>query len=187
MSADRLRVVAFSVYLGAWLVIAIVAFVRLIPRRGRQPAGGVRITAASIVGMLMQGLAALPITLTMTDKPLRPATVELTGTVILALIAVTVFCWALWSEPRHTGAGILVTNGAYSWLRHPIYFAFFAMLMATGLVASAGMALIAAVVLYIAGTELRIASEEAELQERFPAEYPRYRLKTRWRYLPGLR
>jgi protein-S-isoprenylcysteine O-methyltransferase Ste14 len=137
--------------------------------------------------MLMQGTAALPITLTLRDAPLRPGTSELIGVITLAPVAVGIFCWALWSVPDGTTSDTLVTSGAYSRLRHPIYLAFLAMLLATGFVASAGLALVAATGLYVAGTELRIASEEADLEERFPADYRKYRLKTRWRYLPGLR
>jgi hypothetical protein len=43
------------------------------------------------------------------------------------------------------------------------------------------------VVLYVAGTELRITSEEGALEKQFPTEYEEYRLKTRWTYVPGLR
>ena len=80
-----------------------------------------------------------------------------------------------------------MTAGAYRQLRHPMYLAFLAMLLATGLLASAGLKLIVATGLYIVGSEIRIASEEAELEQKFPKEYPRYRSKTRCRYLPGLR
>jgi protein-S-isoprenylcysteine O-methyltransferase Ste14 len=38
---------------------------------------------------------------------------------------------------RIPGRSLLVIRGAYSWLRHPIYLAFLAMLLATGLIASA--------------------------------------------------
>jgi protein-S-isoprenylcysteine O-methyltransferase Ste14 len=137
--------------------------------------------------MLMQGTAALPVTLTLSNAPLRPGHLELIGTILLAPVAVGMFCWAVWSVPGDTPPNTLVTSGAYSWLRHPIYLAFLAMLLATGLVVSAGLALLAATILYVAGTELRIASEEAELEEKFPADYPNYRRKTPWRYLPGLR
>ena len=68
-----------------------------------------------------------------------------------------------------------------------MYSAFLAMLLATGLVVSARLTLIAAVVLYVAGTELRIASEEGALVKQFPTESEEYCLKTRWRYVPGLR
>ena len=135
----------------------------------------------------MQGTSALPITLTLRDAPIRPSMPELIGTIALAPIAVGWFYWALWSVSSDTASDTLVTSGAYSWLRHPIYLAFLAMLLATGLVVSAGLPLIAAIALYVAGTELRIASEEAELLDRFPVEYSKYQRKTRWRYLPGLR
>jgi protein-S-isoprenylcysteine O-methyltransferase Ste14 len=72
-------------------------------------------------------------------------------------------------------------------MRHPIYAAFLAMLLATGLLTSAGLILVAATVLYMAGSEFRIGSEEAKLAENFPASYAQYRLQTRWLYLPGLR
>ena len=68
-----------------------------------------------------------------------------------------------------------------------MYLSFLAMLLATGLLASAGFKLVVATVLYLLGSEMRIASEEAELEEKYPAAYAQYRRKTRWRYLPGLR
>ena len=144
-------------------------------------------TAPVITGMLLQSTAALPITLSLSDGPLRPRTFELIGTLALAPLGAALFVWALWSVRSDAEAKRLVTGGAYAWLRHPMYLAFLAMLLATGLLASAGLKLVAATVLYLAGSELRIASEEAELRERFPADYAQYRLKTRWRYLPGLR
>ena len=79
------------------------------------------------------------------------------------------------------------TRGVYACMRHPIYLAILAMLLATGLLASAGQRLLVAVVIYLAGSELRIASEEEYLARTFRAEYEQYRLRTRWRYLPGLR
>jgi protein-S-isoprenylcysteine O-methyltransferase Ste14 len=183
---QRLRFIAFSVYLAAWFLIALVALVRAMPRRRRYPLA-LSVTTSALVGMVMQGTAALPITLTLNDGPLRPGIPELIGTIALAPTAVGILCWALWSVPIDTPPHTLVTSGAYSRLRHPMYLAFLLMLVATGFIASAGMALIAAIVLYVAGTELRIASEEAELAQRAPHEYASYRSNTRWRYLPGLR
>lgn len=112
---------------------------------------------------------------------------ELAGVIALAPLASALFVWALASARRAGTARILVTRGAYAWVRHPIYLAFLAMLLATGLLASAGLKLAAVTALYVAGTELRIAAEEAELEENFPGEYARYRRTVRWRYLPGLR
>jgi protein-S-isoprenylcysteine O-methyltransferase Ste14 len=61
------------------------------------------------------------------------------------------------------------------------------MLLATGLLVSRSLGTVVAVGLYLMGSELRIASEEVELTEKFQDAYARYRLRTRWRYLPGLR
>jgi protein-S-isoprenylcysteine O-methyltransferase Ste14 len=187
MSTEPLRVAAFCVYLAAWLVLAVAAVASAIPRRHRQAAGPPRITAPVIIGVVLQGAAAFAITLSMSNAPLRPRAFELVGTLALAPIAASLFVWALRSAPKEGDAETLATRGAYAWLRHPMYLAFLAMLVATGLVVSSGLKLVAAVVLYLAGSELRIASEEAELAEKFPAGYAQYRLRTRWRYLPGLR
>ena len=81
----------------------------------------------------------------------------------------------------------VISTGPYAWVRHPIYLAFLAMLIATGLLVSDGVKLILPVLLYLAGSELRIASEEAELAKKFPEGYAIYRSRTRRRYLPGLR
>ena len=186
MPAEPLRVVAFCMYLGAWLVSAVAALLAL-PRLQRQSAAAIRMSPSEVVGMLMQGAAALPITLTLTNSPLHPVTAELIGTIVLAPLAVGVLCWTLWSLRGASASQTLVTKGPYSWMRHPMYAAFLAMLLATGLVVSARLTLIAAVVLYVAGTELRIASEEDALVKQFPTESEEYRLKTRWRYVPGLR
>jgi len=182
-----LRVAAFSAYLAAWLVLTIAAIAWAIPWRRRLPAVPTRITVPDLVGMLLQGAAAMATTLSMKSGPLRPGTLELAGAPGLAPLAAALFVWALRSAPDNAGAETLTTGGAYAWLRHPIYAAFLAMLVATGLIVSGGVKLIVAVGLYLAGSELRIASEEADLAENFPASYAQYRRRTRWRYLPGLR
>jgi protein-S-isoprenylcysteine O-methyltransferase Ste14 len=127
---------------------------------------------SELVGMLMQGAAALPITLTLTSSPLRPATAELIGTIVLAPLAAGLLCWTLWSLRGASASDTLVTKGSYAWMRHPMYSAFLAMLLATGLVVSARLALTAAVVLYVAGTEMRITSEEGALEKQYPISYP---------------
>jgi len=106
---------------------------------------------------------------------------------VLAPFAAALFVWALFSASHDAGAETLVTRGAYAWLRHPIYLAFLGMLVATGLLASNGLRLVMAVLIYLVGSELRIASEEKALTRNFHSEYEKYRLRTRWRYLPGLR
>jgi protein-S-isoprenylcysteine O-methyltransferase Ste14 len=99
---------------------------------------------------------------------------------VLAPASAWLFVWAQVPASRSTGE--LVTDGAYAWVRHPMYLAFLGLLVATGFAVSARWSLLAGVALYVVGSELRIAWEEAGLQE-----YESYRQRTRWRYLPWLR
>jgi protein-S-isoprenylcysteine O-methyltransferase Ste14 len=187
MSIEHLRAAAFCSYLIAWLVFAVATVASGISRRHRQAATLVHITVPLIVGTLLQVAGAAAITLSMGKGPLRPGRYELICALVLAPLGAALFGWALQSVPSNAEAESLVTTGAYAWMRHPIYAAFLGMLLATGLLTSAGIKLVVATVLYLAGSELRIASEEANLAEKFPAGYAQYRLRTRWRYLPGLR
>jgi protein-S-isoprenylcysteine O-methyltransferase Ste14 len=184
MSIEHLRAAAFCAYLIAWLVLAVAAVAGGISTRRRQAV--VHITVPVIAGALLQLAGALTITLSMGKGPLRPRLYELIGALVLAPLGAVLFCWALRSA-RSNAAASLVTSGPYAWMRHPIYAAFLAMLLATGLLTSAGFKLVVATVLYLAGSEFRIGSEEAELAEKFPGGYEQYRLRTRWRYLPGVR
>jgi protein-S-isoprenylcysteine O-methyltransferase Ste14 len=187
MASEPLRLAAYIAYLAAWAVFAVVAILHAIPRGGARVSGQIRITFSAAAGTLLQVVSALPITLSLPEGPLQPRRPELAGALILAPLGAILFLWSIRSTPFQTRRHILVTHGPYRWLRHPIYLAFFAMLLATGLLASARLRLAAAVFLYLAGSELRIAGEESELAGKFPAEHHAYRLRTRWLYLPGLR
>jgi protein-S-isoprenylcysteine O-methyltransferase Ste14 len=175
------------VYLAAWVVFAIAAVAGALPRLRRQAAATRAITGPALIGTLLQVLAAVAVSRSMGSGPLRPGTYELAGALVLAPLGAAIFVWALRSVPREADGETLVTEGAYAWLRDPIYLAFLAMLVATGLLVSEGVKLILPVLLYVAGSELRIASEEAELAGKFGERYALYRSRTRWRYLPGLR
>jgi protein-S-isoprenylcysteine O-methyltransferase Ste14 len=183
---DPLKIAAYCVYLAAWVVFAIAAVAGALPRL-RRPTAATSITAPLLVGTVLQALAAFLVTGSMSSGPLRPRPFELAGALVLAPLGAALFVWALRSVPRDSDPNTLVTGGAYAWLRNPIYLAFLAMLVATGLLISGGIKLILPVLLYLAGSELRIAAEESELAEKFPQDYALYRSRTRWRYLPGLR
>jgi protein-S-isoprenylcysteine O-methyltransferase Ste14 len=182
-----LKIAAYCVYLAAWVVFAIATLAGALPRLRRQAAATTAITAPVLIGTLLQVLAAFAVTRSMGSGPLRPRAFELAGALVLAPLGAALFVWALRSAPRDADGDALVTGGAYSWLRNPIYLAFLVMLLATGFLISSGIKLILPVLLYVAGSELRIASEEGELAEKFPEGYAMYRSRTRWRYLPGLR
>jgi protein-S-isoprenylcysteine O-methyltransferase Ste14 len=187
MSTDPLKIAAYCVYLVAWVVFAIAALAGALPRRRGQASATRTITGPALIGTLLQVLAAIAVSMSMGSGPLRPRAYELAGALVLAPFGAAIFVWALRSVPRGAHGETLVTEGAYAWLRNPIYLAFLALLLATGLLVSEGVKLILPVVLYVAGSELRIASEEAELARKFGERYTLYRSRTRWRYLPGLR
>ena len=187
MPIETLRVAAFVSYLGSWLVLVITAVVGALPQFRGHSATAFQARLPVIAGTFLQSIAALGIALTLGDGPLRPSTFELAAALLLAPLAAVVFVWAQRSTPKYSEQETLVTSGPYQWVRHPIYLAFFAMLLATGLLASSGPKLIVAAVLYLAGCEIRIAIEEADLNHQFPASYSNYTKHTPWRYLPGIR
>lgn len=185
---DPLRFATFCAYLASWLVLLAAAAVSAIPRRRTRPATPPHLSLRVLAGIALQAASALPITLTLPPGPLRAVSWQLAAVLLLAPVAAVTFVWAILSARRPAGTEALVTTGAYRRLRHPIYFAFFAMLLATGLLTSPPWHLLtAALAMFIAGSELRIGAEEAELLRRFPDAYAAYRRRTRWRYLPGLR
>jgi protein-S-isoprenylcysteine O-methyltransferase Ste14 len=68
----------------------------------------------------------------------------------------------------------LATEGPYRFVRHPIYSGMLGMLLATGLVISHWLALIAAIVICFIGTVIRIKSEERLLREALGPEFESY-------------
>ena len=102
-------------------------------------------------------------------------------TAVLAL-ASTWFCyvavralgrhWALMA--RVIEGHELVQQGPFAIVRNPIYFAMLGMLIAVGLAVSRWQALLAAIVVYLAGTWVRIHAEETLLREAFGAEFDDY-------------
>jgi protein-S-isoprenylcysteine O-methyltransferase Ste14 len=80
----------------------------------------------------------------------------------------------------------LIRTGPYALLRHPIYFAMFLMVLGTGLMLARWPAIVAAAVLHIAGTEVRIRSEENLLRSRFGEEFDTW-ARNVWAYIPFIR
>ena len=176
---------AFVTYLAAWAVFAGAAALNALFHL-RRPTTPITLHAPLVIGTLLQFAGALAVTLSMRrDAPLQPPLPHLVAVLILAPLAAILFIWTLRSQSRSPVTG-LVTTGAYDILRHPLYLAFLLMLLATGLLVTTIPKLAASALLYLAGSELRLASEEQELLDRYPA-YADYRQRTRYRYLPGLR
>lgn len=173
---EPLRVAAFTAYLAALFVVAVAALFGI--ARGRGVAGSISLQGT--IGTLLQLAAAMLVSRALPEGPLRPRLWELAGMLALSPLSAWLFVWT--QVPASRSSGELVTEGAYSFVRHPMYLAFLGLLLATGFAVSAGWLLLAAVAIYLLGAELRIAMEEREI-----AGYGDYRAHVRWRYLPGLR
>ena len=168
-----LRLVAFATYLFSWALVAAGAIWSAFPTRQPAPAHN------HLVGMLLQIAGVLAITAFLPAGPLAPSSFELGVALVLAPCGALLYVVTI-AAGRSGG---LITRGPFSLVRHPMYLAFLLLLASTAALAAAGWRTAAAVALYVAGSELRLAHEESALAS--PA-YAAYRKSTRWRYLPGL-
>jgi len=80
----------------------------------------------------------------------------------------------------------LVRSGPYAIVRHPIYTSMLCMLLGTGLMITPWPLFLAALLIFVAGTEIRVRSEDGLLSARFGEEFARYRRSVP-AYIPGLR
>jgi protein-S-isoprenylcysteine O-methyltransferase Ste14 len=80
----------------------------------------------------------------------------------------------------------LVQDGAYRFVRHPIYASMFGMLVSLAFLIGTWPGWPVAIVLFIAGTEIRIRVEDGLLRERFGERFLAWRRSTP-AYLPFVR
>ncbi len=172
---NSLRLVAFATYLFSWALVAAGAVWSAFPTRQPAPAHN------HLPGMLLQIAGVLAITAFLPAGPLAPSSLELGVAFVFAPCGALLYLATI-AVGRSGG---LITRGPFALVRHPMYLAFLLLLASTAaLAAAAGWRTAAAIALYVAGSELRLAHEESALAS--PA-YAAYRQSTRWRYLPGLR
>ena len=111
----------------------------------------------------------------------RPAAL-LAASLVLAALAV----WSAWAAVRHLGkqlrvhAGLysdheLIRTGPYRIVRHPIYGSMLAMYLATAGILSIWPLALAGLVMFIAGTEIRVRIEDGLLASRFGEQFAAYR------------
>jgi protein-S-isoprenylcysteine O-methyltransferase Ste14 len=102
-----------------------------------------------------------------------------------------------WTAVRHLGrqwrihAGLyedheLVRTGPYRFVRHPIYASMLALLLATAALRAPWHAFLAALAIFLAGTEIRVRAEDRLLAGRFGAAFQDYRTRVP-AYVPLLR
>jgi protein-S-isoprenylcysteine O-methyltransferase Ste14 len=122
-----------------------------------------------------------------------PGPIRLVASMIVGVISTVLVWWSI----RHLGrqwriqAGLyadheLVRTGPYAIVRHPIYTSMFGMLIATGLVLAPWVRFLIAIVVFIAGNEIRVRSEDKLLEARFGETFLSYRNKVA-AFLPYVR
>ncbi len=80
----------------------------------------------------------------------------------------------------------LVRSGAYRCLRHPIYTSMLCILLGTGFLFAPARLLLTAIVVFVAGTEIRVRIEDALLLARFGGRFRDYQ-RTVSAYIPLIR
>ena len=145
----------------------------------------------SMWGLLLEGVAFALVWSFMRRQP--PTLGEALAAFVLAGVSVLVGGAAVRELGLHLRIKAVVTTdhdlirtGPYAVVRHPIYTSLLGMLLATGLIVTQLWALLLAVAIYVAGTEIRIHIEEGLLQKRFGAEFEEYRSKVK-AYIPYIR
>lgn len=177
-----ISIAAFMALIPAWIVFLGVFVV------GRQPAAAPDRKRApqSFAGIALQAVA-VGVVWTFYRVPFSSPLVEgqhllnivfetlaillMIGAILFARSAVKELGKQFALQARLIECHELITTGVYGIVRHPIYTAFFAMMLATALVMSHWIALIVGVCLFLIGTRIRTASEDRLLSDAFGADF----------------
>jgi protein-S-isoprenylcysteine O-methyltransferase Ste14 len=180
-----------------WVVLVVCWIVWMYPFIFRAPHNQQRPSITAIAptraGLLMESLAICMafIFRRPTDSP------PTWWLVVCAALCGTLSCILAWGAIRHLGrqfrvhAGLyedheLVTSGPYALVRHPIYTSLLGMLVCSLLILTPWQWAVAAIALFIVGTEIRVHTEDGLLASRFGKRFFEYRKRVR-AYLPFVR
>jgi protein-S-isoprenylcysteine O-methyltransferase Ste14 len=116
---------------------------------------------------------------------------------LITALAAPFGAWLMWSGVAHLGrqfrinAGLyadheLVRTGPYGVVRHPIYASMLLMLAATAALLTRWEWAVAAAVLFLIGTEIRVRTEDRLLASRFADRFTAYRRQVA-AYIPFVR
>jgi protein-S-isoprenylcysteine O-methyltransferase Ste14 len=169
----------------------------------RSPAGGAeaserRREPASIFGIALQG-AGYAIAWGFHRQYFTPPSSDGSLNVALAVAASALAVFSVWfvvSAARTLGkqwslaarvieGHNLVTEGPYRVVRHPIYTGMLGMLLATCAATTIPIAVPFAVLVFLAGTLIRVRSEEKLLRETFGPDFDDYSRRVRG-FIPGV-
>lgn len=153
---------------------------------GRRRSHGAQVRRRSVAGLLGMALQGIGFSIVFAwRRPPLGASAAAWGigvvSVALAWSGAAFVWWAFralgrqWSlVPRVVEDHALIEHGPYAIVRHPIYSGMLGLLVATGLAFGPSWTILAAVAIYVAGTLIRIRTEETLLTGLFGDAYRRY-------------
>jgi protein-S-isoprenylcysteine O-methyltransferase Ste14 len=186
LSDYALHAAVFAVVATAWVAFEVVLF-HFLRRRPTQGAERRR-DQGSRVGLVLQSLSYVVVLAFMRERFTHIASLGRVLDIAVALLTAALAVGSVWLVRSALGTlgaqwsltarvlerHNLITSGAYSRVRHPIYTGMLGMLLATGLAASQRGGLLAGLIVFWMGTLIRIRSEERLLRAVFGAEYDVY-------------
>ena len=195
-ASEFVQAAVAAVVFFCWLALAAVF---LFKARGRRPETERRVPA-SIAGIVLQGFGFAcswgPQRRTFGPFTSGPPALGLilaglaaslaVGSTWLTLLAVRVLGREWSFQARLVEGHRLVTEGPYGLVRHPIYTGMLGMLLATNLAVGHWIALAPGLVLFAAGTFIRVRSEEKLLRAAFGQRFEEYARRVP-AVIPGLR
>jgi protein-S-isoprenylcysteine O-methyltransferase Ste14 len=190
MIRPQIQLVAFGELAFCWLVWS-AAFIK--PYRRSSQQRPVAKNPAARWGILLNVIGFAFVWSDVHPGGFHKPTQELIASMVLAPLSVIL----AWSATRHLGkywryeAAVnanheLVKTGPYAWIRHPIYVSMFGMLLASGAAYSWWPMMIAGVIVFLIGMEIRVNAEDRLLEMYFQDEFIEYRARVS-RYIPMLR
>lgn len=185
-------IAAFSIVMICWLLFAGRFFVSKRPDSGKETVRA----SKSILGLALQGMA-FGFVWAVRRQPLFSPVIggRFILNLVLSISAVLIAAFSVWMAvaainelgkqwsltARLVEGHKLVTSGVYRIVRHPIYTAMMGMLLATALVFSHWVVIVAALPVFLIGTKIRTNSEEKLLRDAFGTEYEEWAAR-----VPGL-
>ena len=177
---------AFYVVIVCWWLFVLTFWLRKRPPRAQEA----KRDRTSLVGLFLQAIAYFSVGFfPLQQRQFSPVTsgsrVAEWGLAALTVAIAIASVWLVNAAARRLGkqwalaarlveGHTLIQDGPYRFVRNPIYTGMFGMLLATGLAAGRWIPLLVAIVLFAAGTYIRIRSEERLLRQAFGSEFEEY-------------
>jgi protein-S-isoprenylcysteine O-methyltransferase Ste14 len=185
-----MRVAGWIVLMASW-VVWWYPFIFRAPHLQKRPSVTAR--GPTLAGLLLEVTAIFLAFACRLPPDSPPGILRLAGTAGFGLIA-TVLAW---TSVTHLGkqfrvnAGLyedheLVKTGPYAIVRHPIYSSLLGMLLSTLCLATGWQCAVVSLAVFVAGTEIRVHTEDRLLASRFGGQFAEYRRKVP-AYVPFVR